>query len=44
MVSVEIKDFGTTKRLALKEIKQMMKIKDGQEYWINPRNWEKKNE
>ena len=44
MVSIEINDFGTTKRLALKEIKRMMKIKEGQEYWINPRYWDKKNE
>jgi len=43
MVKVEIKDFGTTKRLALKEIKSMMGIKDNQEYWINPRYWDKKN-
>jgi len=44
MVRVEIKDYGTMKRLALKEIKSMMKIKEGQEYWINPRYWNKKIE
>ena len=44
MVSIEIMNFGTTKKLALKEIKRMMKIKEGQEYWINPRYWDRKNE
>lgn len=44
MVRVEIQDFGTTKKSALKEIKRMMGIKEGQEFWINPRYWDKKNE
>lgn len=44
MVRVEIKDFGTTKRLTLKKIKTMMEHKGAQEYWINPRYWDKKNE
>ena len=44
MVRVEINNFGTSKRLALKEIKNMLKFKDGKEYWTNPRYWDKKNE
>lgn len=44
MVRVEIMNFGTTKKMALKEIKRIMKIREGQEYWINPRYWDRKNE
>lgn len=44
MVRVEIKDFGTTKRLDLKKIKSIMEMKEDQNYWINPRYWDKKNE
>lgn len=44
LVRVKIKDFGTKKKSAVNKIKQMMDFKEGQEYWINPRYWDKKNE
>lgn len=43
MVRVEIKDFGINRGFALKELKRMMNIKKNQEYWINPRYWDRKN-
>lgn len=43
MVRVEFVDFGTKKKSVIKEIKQMMGIREEKEHWINPRYWEKKN-
>lgn len=43
MVRVEFVDFGTKKKSVIKEIKQMIEIREEKEHWINPRYWKKKN-
>lgn len=43
MVRVEFVDFGTKRKSAIKEIKQILGIREEKEQWINPRYWEKKN-
>ncbi len=43
MVLVEIVDFGTRKKRAIRSIKKMIGIKEENKQWINPRYWEDKN-
>ena len=43
MVRVEFVDFGTKRKNTIKELKQLMGIREEKEQWINPRYWEKKN-
>lgn len=42
LVRVEIVDFGTGKKKAIRKIRQMMAIDEEEEKWINPRYWEEK--
>lgn len=43
-VWIELVNFGTKNKSAIKRIKQMMEMGEEQEHWINPRYWEKKKQ